>query len=81
MIGIKTKYNGTDLEFINLKDINKVLIVAHKFNQGRNVYKLMPNMQIKHKLLSNHKIVKTAYKSILNECNFVQRFPTSLKQK
>ena len=68
---IKTKFNGINLEFINLKSINKVLIVAHKINNGKNVYSLMPMKPLKTKLLSNNKIVKKAYNSIINELNYL----------
>lgn len=70
----KTKFNGINLEFINLKSINKVLIVAHKINNGKNVYSLMPMKPLKNKLLSNNKIVKKAYNSIINELNYLVNF-------
>lgn len=74
MADFKTNYNGMNLEFINLKDINKTLVVAHKYYNGKNVYNLMPNTQLKTKVLSKSRIVKKAYKNIINECNLLQTF-------
>lgn len=67
----KIKYRGMYLEFINLVSIKKVLVVAHNYLNGGNVYVMLPNTLLNDDAKNNDKVVKKGYKTIQSECNLI----------
>lgn len=67
----KVKYKEMYLELINLTSIKKVLVVAHKYFNGKNVYVMLPNAQLNNDAKNNDKVIKRGYKNIISECNLI----------
>ena len=68
---LKIKYRGLYLEFINLVSIQKVLVVAHKCLNEKNVYTMLPNMQLNNDVKNNDEVIKRGVKNIQSECNLI----------